>query len=132
MTPEHYNNLCKKFKSTYKIPTILEKVFTLVYTLNEEVLVLENEDGAFVFFHSQECCEHVYIADIVGDLSDLMNAPIKFYDESSSKEGDSTTWTFYKFGTQKGWVDVRWCGTSNGYYSEKVNIFYIDKRNKID
>lgn len=94
----------------------------------------------FVMNHAQDCCEHVYVESIVGDLTDLINSPILRAEEVSFECGEipdevsataptdeSFTWTFYKFVTFKGYVDIRWFGGSNGYYSESVNFTEVTK-----
>jgi hypothetical protein len=118
---------------------------------NEE-LVLETEDMKLIFTHDQDCCESVVIEDICGDLGDLVGHPILMAEEVSSVKppenvtkqrdiekaaakanGDyywgieSETWTFYKFGTIKGSVTVRFHGSSNGYYSESVSVYRLQK-----
>lgn len=86
----------------------------------------------FIMTHIQDCCENVYIEDICGDLSDLLNEPILVADEVTNSDdaknnGDeSWTWTFYKLRTRKGDVTIRWYGTSNGYYSEAVSLLQVD------
>lgn len=86
----------------------------------------------FSMFHYQDCCENVSIEDICGDLKDLVGSPLTMAECVQSdgiyeglKPGeydDSFTWTFYRFATAKGYVTIRWYGTSNGYYSETVDF----------
>lgn len=104
------------------------KTFGIVFEDGER-LVFENDTERYIFYHSQDCCESVYIESISGDLNDLIGVPLLLAEEvSSDDEGplneyeDSYTWTFYKFATIKGYVDVRWYGSSNGYYSESVSL----------
>lgn len=88
-----------------------------------DALVFICDDGTiFEMSHSQDCCESVNIDDIVGDLEDLIGSPIVEAEEVSECTSlyESETWTFYKIGTLKGGVHIRWYGTSNGYYSEDV------------
>lgn len=75
--------------------------------------------------HEQSCCETVSLEDVVGDLDDLIGHPIAIFDERHQKsetEEKSSTWTFYTLRTIRGTVDLRWYGTSNGYYSERAQI----------
>lgn len=104
---------------------------TLIY-INEmdDQLIFETSDGnLYKQYHEQDCCESVYIESIVGDLQDLIGHEILMAEEISnvdkpalSEYTDSYTWTFYKLATIKGYVDIRWYGKSNGYYSESVDF----------
>lgn len=94
-----------------------------------DTMVFTAEDGStFTFYHAQDCCESVSIEDVCGDLDDLVGVPLREAEEVDNLDHpqtedsyDSCTWTFYRFGTIKGSVTVRWLGTSNGYYGEGVD-----------
>lgn len=106
-------------------------------------------------FHDQDCCESVYIESIVGNLTDLLGTPLLVVEVVSWADGqdgvpppilprreswmddedyadhctyavESYRWTFYKFATIRGYVDIRWYGTSNGYYGEGVDLRHIN------
>lgn len=98
--------------------------------MNEDTITFVTSCGKkFVMFHDQECCEHVYIEDICGDINDLVGEPLVEAEEVSGYIGpdaeESYTWTFYKFRTVKGCVTIRWFGKSKGYYSESVNFMEV-------
>jgi hypothetical protein len=90
-------------------------------------VVIETVDGAtYRMWHEQDCCENVSVEEVVGDLTDLVGSPILMAEEVSQNDdsqSDGTgTWTFYKLATAKGYVTIRWYGSSNGYYSESVSF----------
>ena len=110
---------------------MIGKVFTSVTgEAGSYEMVFSNGVDTFRFYHEQDCCESVSIEDIVGDISDLIGSEILMAEEVSGcipegfveSEYEAHEWTFYKFATIKGYVDVRWFGTSNGYYSTAVSL----------
>lgn len=113
------------------VSELIGKVLTKIDDSFTDELRFYTEDGeCYRMWHEQDCCEHVYIEDICGDLDDLIGTPLLLAEEVSEYEGpldederdDSYTWTFYKFATTKGYVTIRWYGSSNGYYSESVDF----------
>jgi hypothetical protein len=122
---------------------LLGKTLIKINATKEEIRFY-TEDQVYILTHDQDCCESVYIESIVGDLDDLIGSPITLAEEASncwsasddakvlhalmsneplSPYDESWTWTFYKLATIKGYVDIRWYGNSNGYYSESVSFY---------
>lgn len=124
---------------------------------NEELIFHLETGEKYKLYHSQDCCENVSIEDINGDLEDLIGTPILLAEEVNSEEfqknfeesfkleegkedyewnyknekgeskPESCTWTFYKLASKNGYVDIRWYGESNGYYSEGVSFQKADE-----
>lgn len=110
------------------------KTLSHIENKDNNELIFTCDDGCrYKMYHYQDCCESVYLEDICGDLNDLINTPILVAEELTMMEDllgilerefydQSFTWTFYTFTTVKGTVTLRWFGTSNGYYSEFVDL----------
>jgi hypothetical protein len=135
-----------------EIKELLGKVLLKIENENDELTFHCDSGEKYKLFHIGDCCESVTIDDINGDLEDLIGTPILLAEEVSNDEfvntfessfkdvegsysqmddngnykPESYTWTFYKFATIKGYVDIRWFGESNGYYSEGVDFRKAD------
>lgn len=116
------------------IELILGKTLTEAEHPDHETIVFRTTEGeVYHMYHEQDCCEHVTVEEIIGDLNDLVGHPILVAEEVSSSDPQpgqenaenhwgSFTWTFYKISTILGSVTIRWYGESNGYYSEAVTV----------
>ena len=93
------------------------------------------DGGCYTLLHVSECCETVELVDVVGQWRDLLDTPLRMAAVATQEgvkvglgaEGNdslSFTWSFYKLGTVKGYVTLRWYGCSAGNYSERVDCLY--------
>lgn len=113
-----------------QLAKLLGKVPDYIRAERDEIVISFTDATVARFYHSQDCCESVEITDTVGDWADLVGVPLLVAEERinppdcPADDGGygSTTWTFYTFRSINGSVDVRWYGTSNGYYSERVDL----------
>jgi hypothetical protein len=110
------------------ITELIGKTLRFVTQNGTESIDFESESGErWRMEHWQDCCECVEIEDVAGDLQDLVGSPIVMAEEATNQDNpkdpnESFTWTFYKLATAKGYVTIRWYGSSNGYYSESVDF----------
>ena len=107
------------------VSDMLGQTFSRVVA-DEDTVTFQNDEVRYVLYHSTDCCESVVVEDIIGDLEDLEGWPLLISREDHDADGpelneESYTWTFYNFATYKGYVTIRFLGTSNGYYSEDVD-----------
>lgn len=120
----------------FRMEEMIGKTFSSVENRRDlELHFVANNGDRFVFYHEQSCCESVAIEDIVGSLDDLVGSPLLEAEESGgiTEDGEygTYTWTYYKFGTIKGHVNIRWFGESNGYYSEYVDRKFVAANAKV-
>ena len=101
-------------------------ITAVVYKETDESLLIHLNTHVLEMLHHQDCCETVYLADVVGSFEDLIGYPLLEVSESTvntNSEDMSSTASYYNFKTVKASVQLRWVGESNGYYSETVDCY---------
>lgn len=98
---------------------------------SDEILFHTSDGIVYKMFHYQECCESCIVEDVNGEIDDLIGSPILMAEERTNGEEDTSygieQWTFYTLATIRGYVDIRWYGESNGYYSTGVYFEIVEK-----
>ncbi len=123
------------------VDVLVGKTITHIFGLEKGsglVTFLTDDGVEYQMIHDQSCCENVEIEDITGDVGDLIGYPLLMASERSNYDDEvpgvdvsdyeSYTWSFYRFATIQGTVVIRWLGTSNGCYSEKVTFCESKKK----
>lgn len=130
-------NVTARLQGTYRddnFGCLAGRVLKDVFVDGDDEILFTMEGGdQYKLYHERDCCEMVSIEDICGHWDDLIGQRLLVAEESHSDpdfesptdrdyEPESETWTFYRLGSAKGFVTIRWYGTSNGYYSETVDF----------
>ena len=105
---------------------------------SDTLFCIVTDKGTLAFCHHQDCCESVGLEEIIGDKESLIGEEILLAEEVSSGDEnnnennhyESFTWTFYKIQTMHGDITLRFLGSSNGYYSEGVNVYWLPIKGK--
>ena len=121
-----FNEDClARFEGVTNIDGLVGEAISDVLCDEESFVILLESGRILEFYHEPACCETVTLNDVDGDLNDLRGGICNHAEEIS--QGDrELLWTFYRFGTEKGSVTLRWVGESNGFYSIKVKRRWCD------
>jgi hypothetical protein len=99
------------------------KKSSLYPQFGDDILDIETDKFRYRLYHSQDCCERVYIEKVSG--TEFLFGKVLEVEETYPDipcDHESFTWTNYKFVTENGICEILWLGYSNGYYSENVSL----------
>ena len=97
---------------------------------NDEVFIRTN-DETYKVYHEQDCCEHVRIVKVIGNVNELIGEVIFAEEDAGANDpdwatdynyDDHHTWTKYVLKTENNSLEFWFLGESNGYYSENISI----------
>lgn len=128
INPEYFElipYIPEKYGFSIDVSDLKGKTITaVIYNTDDDSLWIHLNTHILEMTHIQDCCETVYLADVVGNFEDLIGYPLLEVSESIvniESEDISSTASYYNFKTLKASVQLRWVGESNGYYSETID-----------
>lgn len=126
-----YDTFAKTLEGTVSYPNMdimLGKTIRRI-EYGDHFIVFFTYSEAYLLEHRQSCCEEVYLENICGDLSCLLDCPLEIAEcqeeEEELDEYGLVGSTAYKLATSKGYVEIVFTGTSNGYYEVNVDLHHI-------
>ena len=125
---------CKPFDYKYRSNTMCsidelvgKAIRGLAY--NDEYFQILTDEYVYIFYHEYDCCENVWLTQVDGISDKIIGSRIVIAEvvtDEKDTEHSHITWSFYKISTNKGMIDFRFQGESNGYYSETVDLIKIE------
>lgn len=123
-----------------EMKTLVGETLTHIDVFSEEILLTLESGRKVKVYHSQDCCENVWLENVEGDFKELVGKVLIDVSEEVDPDGDqvfaahdeareypaeSKTNTRISFVVDGATVITRWIGESNGYYSEGVTFAEI-------
>ena len=109
---------------------LVGKTITSIDGLSSDHVVIKTECGkTYQMYHEQDCCEHVSLKLVYGNVSDVIGEPVRYANSDTSDcagEYESGTRTTFTIHTRDGSLILVWEGYSNGYYGEGVSFYEGD------
>jgi len=122
---------------------LLGKVIKKVHMIGDNILIFEDLDRLFFFKVLGECCSSSWVEHFAG-IENLLNStildaeaiPLK---DIADNEDECLKFYSFKFRTDKGYIDIEFRNSSNGYYGalfvyepdltswDKVNTWLNDR-----
>ena len=53
---------------------------------SKEVFISTSDNKRYVLLHTQACCEYVRLADVIGDVEDIIGNPLTMAEEVAQQE----------------------------------------------
>ena len=124
----YWDKLFKPYRRYCDMKDMVGKKVLGVY-YDEENFQILTDDCVYALYHEQDCCESVWLTQVDGISDKIIGSRIviaeEVVDEKDTEYGH-ITWSFYKIGTNKGMIDFRFQGESDGGYSETVDLVKIE------
>lgn len=99
-----------------------------------DLLVIKTNKGNMFFYYWWDCGNNVHLEDGFEDLRKMIGEQILQAEVVVNRESEplyewdeSYTWTYYKISSLNHDCTLRFYGSSNGCYSESVNIRWEEK-----
>src|SRR5690606_1558502 len=92
---------------------------------NDDVTIKTASGRTFRMYHSQDCCESVYVSREYGSVDGILNKTVEravYNTEYYAEASESGTITTFRIYCGDAYLELEWLGTSNGYYSEGVSF----------
>lgn len=108
------------------------KVLSINYADSE--LKITTDKGVFCMFHSEDCCENVWLEEGLDEIHGLIGKTILSFEERSYTQSEPdedeyySSWHLYTVTHTGGYLDLCWRGHGKVYYSHSVRFIQSTNR----